>query len=87
MISDNERQITFFFTDGSKLGFAFPKQGGADPATLMATVRKAMDSDKLSFEIDGDLLVIPMRNVQYVQVTPAPESLPPGVLKGARVIS
>lgn len=87
MTTDNDRRITFFFTDGSKLGLAFPKQGGEDPATLMATVRKALESDKLSFEIDGDLFVIPVRNVHYIQVTPAPESLPPGVIKGVRIVS
>lgn len=87
MASDKERRITFFFTDGSKLGLAFPKQGGEDPATMMGSVRKALESDKLTFEIGGDLFVIPVRNVQYLQVTPSPETLPPGVILGARIVS
>lgn len=87
MSQSQERRLTLFFTDGSKLGLSFQKQGGDDPATLAGNVRKALEAEKLSFEIDGDLFVVPMRNVQYVQVSPAPEALPPGVFRGVRIVS
>jgi hypothetical protein len=35
-------------------------------------------------EVEGNLLVIPMRNVKYVELIPAPEQLPDGVIRNAR---
>ncbi len=87
MNSDKQRRVTFFFTNGTKFRVRFPKQGGDDPATLMGSVRRALEADKLNFEIDGDLFVIPMRNVQYIHITPAPESLPADVIRGAKVLA
>jgi len=49
-------------------------------------VKRAIDADKLVLEVDGDLLVIPIRNVKYVQVSPAPAHLPGGVLRQARLV-
>ena len=77
--------MVIHFMDGSKIVFTYPKQAGTDSATIAATVRKAIDQDKLAVEVDGDLMVIPMRNVKYVHVTPAPDALPKGVLVGARL--
>ena len=78
--------MTVHFMDGTKAGFRYPKQAGTDPATIAATVKRAIDADKLVLEVDGDLLVIPIRNVKYVQVSPAPAHLPGGVLRQARLV-
>jgi hypothetical protein len=77
--------MTVFFMDGTKASFRYPRQAGTDASTIAATVKKAIDSEKLVLEVDGNLLVIPMRNIKYVQVTPAPAHLPQGVLRNARV--
>ena len=53
----------------------------------MGSVRRVTDADYLNFEIDGDLFVIPMRHAQYIQITPAPGSLPADVIRGAKLIS
>ena len=62
-------------------------QAGTDPATIANTAKRAIDSEKLVLEVDGDLLVISMKSVKYVQVSPAPDHLPAGVLRKARLIS
>lgn len=77
--------MTVFFLDGTKASFSYPRQAGTDQATIVATVKRAIDSDKLVLEVDGDLLVIPMRSVKYVQVSPAPAHLPSGVLRRAHL--
>jgi hypothetical protein len=78
--------LTVFFLDGTKVTFRYPRQSGTDPATIASTVKKAIDADRLMIEADGDLLVIPIKSVKYVQVSPAPPSLPGGVLRQARVL-
>jgi len=79
--------LTVFFLDGTKVSFRYPKQAGTDATTIAANVKKAIDADKLVLEVDGDLLVIPIKSVKYIQVSPAPDHLPGGILRKARVIS
>jgi len=82
----NKRYLTIHFTDGSKLSVAFPKQ--SDDFHQMANrVQKALDANKLAVEIDGELFVIPMNNVKYLQVNPAPEKLPETVVRGGSLIN
>ena len=76
--------MVVFFHDGTKISFSYPQQSGRDQAAIVANVKKAIDSERLVLEVDGDLIVIPMRSVKYVQVSPAPSHLPAGVLRGAR---
>jgi hypothetical protein len=77
--------LTIRFIDGSKMTLRYPKQAGNDPATIVANVRKALEADRLLVEADGDLLFIPLANVKYLQVTPAPDVLPSIVLRNARM--
>lgn len=80
------RFVKVFFTDGTSVACTFEKQGGDDATTLASSVKKAIDANKLAFEADGDLFIVPMSNVKYVQVSPAPEALPGGVIQGATFV-
>ena len=52
---------------------------------IASNVRKVLESDKLVLEAQGDLMIIPVRNIKYRQVSPAPDELPKGVLRNARI--
>jgi hypothetical protein len=78
--------MTVHFMDGTKAVFRYPKQAGFDAATISANVKRAIDAEKLVLEVDNDLLVIPTRNVKYIQVSPAPSHLPTGVLRQAKLV-
>ena len=75
-----KRFLTIHFTDGSKLSMTFPPQTG-DFSQIASRVQKALDTNKLAIEVDGELFVIPMNNVKYLQVNPAPEKLPDTVIR------
>ena len=77
--------MTVFFLDGTKASFEYPRQSGTDQATIVTTVRRAIESERLVLEVEGDLLVIPIRSVKYVQVSPSPAYLPSDVLRHAHV--
>jgi hypothetical protein len=79
--------LTIHFMDGTKLVVRYPKQAGTDPATIAANVRRALDADKLVFEVDGDLLIVSTRNVKYFHLTPAPDHLPAGVIREGKLLS
>jgi hypothetical protein len=50
-------------------------------------VKKALEADRILVKIDGTLLLIPLRNVKYIEITPSPKELPAGVLRGAQIVS
>ena len=76
--------LTVFFLDGTKASFVYPRQSGAEQAAIVNTVRKAIEAERLVLEVDGDLVVIPIQSVKYVQLSPAPPHLPSGILRRAR---
>jgi hypothetical protein len=79
-------RLIIHFTDGTSLDAAAPRQA-TDPMRVLQNVRRAMESDKLMVEIDGQLFLIPLNNVKYVQLSPAPDALPEGVIRGATLVS
>jgi len=83
----NKRKVTFHFIDGTSISVAFPEQAGKDTTTKLANLKKALEAERIPIEIGGQLLLIPMRNVKYVQITPTPEVLPKDIIREAQVVS
>ena len=82
----NKRYLTIHFTDGSKLSVTFPRQ--IEEFHQMAErIQKALDANKLAIEIDGELFVMPMNNVKYLQLTPAPEKMPETIIRDGSLIN
>ena len=79
-----KRFLTVNFIDGSKLSVNFPQQSD-DFNQIARRVQNALDANQLAIEVEGELLVVPMSNVKYVQVNPAPEKLPDTVIQGGAV--
>ncbi|MCX5905508.1 MAG: hypothetical protein NTV89_19025 [Proteobacteria bacterium] len=77
---------TIYFMDKTKLTLRWPRQAGNDPIEIASTVKKALESDRIMAEVEGRLLIIPVRNVKYIEISPAPPKLPKGVLLGAEIM-
>ena len=87
MKSDAAVTATFHFTDGTRLVLRWPKQADRDPATLASRLRQALDQSQLAFSVDGDLMIVPMRSVKYVHISPAPPVMPSLVVTDASIES
>ena len=79
-------RLVIHFTDGTKLDAEAAAQT-EDPLKAVQNIRRAMDADKIMIEIEGQLFLIPLNNVKYLQVSPAPDKLPEGVIQGARLLT
>ena len=79
-------RLVIHFVDGSTLDAEVPAQTD-DPHKQLKNIRSAMDIDKLMVEVEGQLMLIPLNNVKYLQISPAPENLPNEVIKGGRLVS
>ena len=79
------KHLYLYFQDGQRLALRFPKQS-EDPAAVARALRKQLESPFLSIEVDGDLLLIPRDSIKYLQVCPAPPSIPETTITGAQII-
>jgi hypothetical protein len=77
--------LVVHFIDGSRLSCEFPRQTD-DPMRVLRNVRRAMESDKITLELEGQLLLVPTANVKYLSVSPTPDPLPEGVIRGAVLV-
>lgn len=74
------------FMDETMMNLAWPLQGNEDALTVVTNVRKALEKDRLAIEVQGDLFVIPITNIKYVQIAPAPANLPGEVVRGGHMV-
>lgn len=78
-----KRGMIIHFMDGSKKVLEFPQQVADGDASAAAKVKEALEARHLVLEAEGALVVIPLENVKYLQVYPAPKKLPANVIRGA----
>jgi hypothetical protein len=78
-----DRRLTIHFTDGTNLGFAFPKQPDAAGYNVTQRIQELLKDQYLMIEVDGTVMLFPFANIKYIQVSPAPDPLPANVIKGA----
>jgi len=77
--------VTIYFNDGSKLVIEYPTQpeNGYD---IVAKMKEKIENRHFLVEANGALLYIPVDNIKYLQVYPAPEKLPSYAISGATII-
>jgi len=85
---NDDKQLTIRFNNGQKLELSFPTQVKNSPGAVLEGMKKNLEADKLAFEAEGRLIVIPWASVQQLEVSPVPPvaSLPFGVIKNAKVV-
>jgi hypothetical protein len=81
----NRRYVTFTFLDNSKMKLVWPKQGSKDPQVFAGQVKNSLEAGMFMAQVEGQLVVIPMRNVKYIIISPAPEILPQGIIRNAQI--
>jgi len=86
-MEDNIRHATFTFLDNTKLRLTWPKQGSKDAQIFASQLKGLLDAEKFVAEVEGQLMVIPTRDIKYIVVSPAPKTLPQGIIRNARMAS
>jgi hypothetical protein len=80
------RGMTVFFNDGSKMVLDFPQQSPNQSAAALK-LEDVLKNRYILMEVDSTFVMIPFENVRYVQIYPAPESVPNHTyIKGASLI-
>jgi hypothetical protein len=79
-----DRHMTVHFNDGTQMRLTFPKQVKHDES-VPVRLEQALEKEALLIEADGSLLVVPVGSIKYLQVSPAPATLPGYAIKDASV--
>ena len=82
---NEDRQVTIHFNNGTKMEVTFPMQIKNSPEAVMASMKKALESDELAIEAEGKLVIIPWSSIKHLEMTPAPPAVPFGVIKKAQI--
>lgn len=86
-MEEDIRHATFTFLDNSKLRLTWPKQGSKDAQVFAIQLKDALKADRFIAEVEGQLMVIPTRNVKHIVVSPSPKTLPSGIIRNARIVT
>jgi len=78
--------MVIHFMDGTKIVFKYPKLKDKEAATTASKVKKALSQDKIVVQTYDSVIVMPVTNIKYIQVTPLPDALPEGILKHAEIV-
>jgi hypothetical protein len=87
-----DRMLTLFFVDGTKLSFDFPEQTKI-AAGKQLRLEEFLKGHHLLVEADGSLLIFPVANIKYLQLSSAAATVDPGVklpnaaIRGATIVS
>jgi hypothetical protein len=77
------RSMIIHFTDGSRKVLEFPQQLSDTDTSAILRIKELLEARHLVIEAEGALIVIPVENIKYIQVTPAPKRLPGNAIRGA----
>ena len=85
---NDEKQLTIHFNNGTKLEVAFPTQIKNSMGALVEAAKTILESDKLVFQTDDQVVIVPWTSVKLVEAAAMPAAaLPFGTIKGARITS
>jgi len=79
------RGVTIYFNDGTKLVIQHPKQA-KNEYDMVTKMKELLENKHFLVEVNGSMLFIPVDNIKYLQVYPAPEKLPSYAVLGADII-
>ncbi len=77
--------VTIYFNDGTKLVIEYP-QPDVDEYNILSKLNETLENRHFLVEVDGAMLFIPVDNIKYLQVYPAPEKMPAQTILGAKII-
>ena len=80
------KHLYLYFHDGQRLALRFPGTA-SDPVEIARGLSRQLESPFLSIAVDGDLMLIPRESIKYLQISPAPPSLPESTVVGAELIN
>ena len=81
MSGDNKRFCNINFVDGESMRFTYEPAHPDEYRSISLAIEEMSQSNKLIFNIDDRLVIVPLNNVRSVEISPSPTNLPMTVIK------
>ncbi|NET40699.1 hypothetical protein [Okeania sp. SIO2B3] len=78
--------LTVKYTNGIEQSFEFFPELEKNMPNLASYLQKVMSSRELIIELEDRLLVIPIQNIQTIEISPPPPKLPEITLRNGRLL-
>ena len=75
--------LTIRYMNGEYHSFEF-RSNQEEKVMLASHIQRVLNAKELMLELEDRLLVIPMQNVQTIEISPLPAKLPDIVIRGVR---
>lgn len=79
-----KRTLKIHYTDGSEMVVEYVREEETNSITTQ--ILKAIESNKVLIELEDRLFVVPINNLKYIEIIPAPPKLPKFTFRNARLI-
>jgi hypothetical protein len=84
MEKTNTGTLEIHYNDGSDMQVEYVRQ--EEVSNIATRIGEAIESNELLIELEDKLLVIPLNNIKYIEISPAPSKLPKFAIRNARLI-
>ena len=85
MPPDEKAKATIYFMDGTRMRITYPRMNGKNSLAIATAVGKAIDREKLAVANRSKLIIVPTRNIKYIEISPPPDSLPDSIIRDAEI--
>ena len=81
MSSGNKRYLNINFAGGESLRFTYDPVRPDEVTSIGQAIQEMSQTNNLIFHVEGKLVLIPMNNVQSIEISPSPKNLPRSIIK------
>lgn len=85
MSDTSKGMMTIRYVNGNENRFEFTRVD--DTMNVATRIKEVLSANQIMLELEDRVLIIPLQNVQSIEVSPPPEKMPPNVIKNVRLIS
>ena len=77
--------LTIRYMNGTKQKFEYTRT--EDALNVASRIQDVLKGNQLLLELEDRFLIIPLNNIQSIEVSPPPAKLPPNTLRNVRLIA
>jgi len=81
MNSGKKRYCKINFVGGESLQFTYEPVRPDESTSIGQAIQEMSQSNNLIFYVEGKLVIVPMNNVQSIEISPSPKNLPRSIIK------
>lgn len=76
--------LTIRYNNGNVQKFEYARM--EDASSAASRIQEVLKGNQVLLELEDRFMIIPMQNIQSIEVSPPPEKLPPSAIRNVRLV-